>query len=149
MACDGEIATEEVALVKNWTANNPELFGGMDVELTLNNYVDKINEKGMGFLSEYIKDVAEAELSEDQQLQLIRVAIRMIEADYKIEYSEISFFKKIRGKLQLTDEKILDLLKSETLFEKFPEVKPDDFLLPDIIVKDSFDWNVSFENIKL
>ena len=63
MACDGEIATEEVALVKNWTANNPELFGGMDVELTLNNYVDKINEKGMGFLSEYIKDVAEAELS--------------------------------------------------------------------------------------
>ena len=73
----------------------------------------------------------------------------MIEADNKIDYSEISFFKRIRAKLNESDEKLLDVFKDETLFEKFPEVEPEDFLLPDIMVDDDIDWNVSFEKINI
>ena len=73
----------------------------------------------------------------------------MIEADNKIEYSEISFFKKIRANLNVDNDKILAIFKDETLFEKFPEVEPEDFLLPDIKLMDEVRFSVSFNNIEL
>lgn len=148
MACDGDIANEEVGLVKEYVTSS-SLFDGLNVEAELNGYVSEINKKGQQFLSEYIKDVASFGLTEQQELDLAQIAIKMIEADNKIEYSEICFFKKIRAKLNVSDEKLLDIFKDETLFEKFPEVEPEDFLLPDIIEDDSLDWNVSFNNIRL
>ena len=39
--------------------------------------------------------------------------------------------------------------RNETMIDKFPEVKPEDFLLPDIIINEDNEWNVRFENIKL
>ena len=136
MACDGDIADEEIALVKKWTTENSVLFGDLNVEESLNNYVSEINEKGVRFLSEYISEIENTELSENEQLQLLTVAIKMIEADNKIEYSEIVFFKKIRFKLNVSDEAIL---------QKNPG--KEDWLLPDIIEEDEFDWDVKFENI--
>ncbi len=148
MACDGEIAGEELELVKHY-ANSSSLFEGLDIEGKLNEYVAEINDQGQSFLAGYISNVVNAQLSEEQELNLAKIAIKMIEADNKIEYSEISFFKRIRNKLNVTDEKLMDIFKDETLFEKFPEVEPEDFLLPDIRVLDNVDWNVTFENIKL
>ena len=148
MACDGEIVNEELELVKHY-ANSSEIFRGLDVEDILNDYVSEINERGQGFLTAYISSVASSQLNEEQELNLAKIAIKMIEADNKIEYSEISFFKRIRTKLKVSDEKLLEIFKDETLFEKFPEVEPEDFLLPDIMVREDVDWNVSFENIKL
>ncbi len=148
MACDGEIADEELQLVKHF-AQTSNLFEGLDVENKLNEYVSEINEQGHGFLTNYIKNVADANLNEGQELELAKTAIKMIEADNRIEYSEISFFKRIRNKLNVADEKLLDIFKAETLFEKFREVKPEDFLLPDIMLNDDLVWNVSFEKINL
>lgn len=148
MACDGEIATEELELVKQYAIVST-LFEGLDIEGKLNEYVAEINDKGQSFLAGYISNIENAQLNEQEELILAQVAIRMIEADNKIEYSEISFFKRIRSKLCVTDEKLIDIFKDETLFEKFPEVEPEDFLLPDIRVLDNVDWNVTFENIKL
>lgn len=148
MACDGEIAAEELELVKQY-AHSSALFGGLDIESKLNQFVEEINNQGQGFLSGYIIEVANAQLNEEQELNLARIAIKMIEADNKIEYSEISFFKRIRSKLSVTDGKLLDIFKDETLFDKFPEVEPEDFLLPDIMVNDDMEINVSFQNIEL
>lgn len=147
MACDGEIAAEELELVKQY-AHSSTLFGGLDIESKLNQYVREINDQGQSFLAGYINTIANTQLGEEEELNLARIAIKMIEADNKIEYSEISFFKRIRSKLKVSDEKLLDIFKDETLFEKFPEVEPEDFLLPDIIV-DEMEWNVSFQNIEL
>ena len=49
----------------------------------------------------------------------------------------------------MSDEKLLDLFQDETLFEEFPEVEPEDLLLPDI--KEAVDWglNIAFQNIAL
>lgn len=148
MACDGEIATEELELVKQY-ANSSSLLEGLDIEGKLNDYVARINDQGHSFLAGYINDIVNAHLNEEEELNLARIAIQMIEADNKIEYSEISFFKRIRGKLNVTDGKLLDVFKDETLFEKFPEVEPEDFLLPDIMVNDDMEINVSFQNIEL
>ena len=49
----------------------------------------------------------------------------MIEADHIIQYSEVKFFKKVRNRLTVSDEAIL---------EKLPN--SEDYLLPDISAED-------------
>lgn len=71
-------------------------------------------------------------------MQLIKIAIDAIEADNQIEYSEISFFKRIRKQLSISDE---------TILEQMPD--KENYLLPDIETDDAFDWNFAFDNIQL
>lgn len=61
---------------------------------------------------------------------LVSFAIEAIEADNRIEYVEVKFFKKIRSRLTISDEAIL---------AKHPD--KEDFLLPDINVAEIPDWN--------
>lgn len=100
MACDGDIAKEEVSLLRNVT-NGSELFSGLDVQSFVNGYVNMINKEGITFLSNYLKEVADTVLSDEQALTLVKLAIDTIEADNNIEYSEVRFFKKIRKRLSI------------------------------------------------
>ena len=97
MACDGDIAPKELEFIRSYVSNN-ELFSVVDVENKLNEYVADINQQGISFLNDYLKDIANMSLTETQELNIVRIAIQMIEVDNKIEYSEISFFKRIRLK---------------------------------------------------
>lgn len=135
MACDGDIADEEVALLGK-VAKQSDLFGDLDVQTLVNGYIAAINKEGFGFLSSYLKQVAESQFTDVQALSLITLAINTIEADNNIEYSEISFFKKIRKRLTISDEKILAAMPDK-----------EDYLLPDVEVPDDLDWSVSFEEI--
>lgn len=136
MACDGDIAKEEVAMVKDMTTKT-SLFNGLNIEDYLNNYINLINAEGASFLKKYLRELANMELTTEEQLTVIELAIKMIEADNQIEYSEIKFFKKIRMKLSISDELIL---------EKYPN--KENFLLPDLYVADELKWdNVTFANI--
>lgn len=148
MACDGEIAPKELELVKHFAAS-ASYFKDIDVQSNLNKYVAEINERGAQFLFEYLKSITTSSLNQQQEKDLALIAIKMILEDNKIEYSEISFFKKIRAKLKLSDEALLEIFKKETLFEKFPEIQPEDFLLPDITSEDDWNWYGTFENINL
>ncbi len=123
-ACDGEIAQEEVSLVKQLSLNDSS-FEGLDVENILNSYVERINNQGSIFLKDYLNEVDNATLSDDEQVKLIELAIKMIEADNQILYSEVKFFKKIRNRLDISDESILT---------KLPNTE--DYLLPDIMVEE-------------
>ena len=72
-----------------------------------------------------------------QQVKLIDLAIQMIEADNQILYSEVKFFKKIRNRLSVSDDYIL---------EKLPD--SEDYLLPDISCEDKdFEEVGNFEQI--
>lgn len=82
--------------------------------------------------------IAKSKLSEKEEMEIIRIAIQTIEADNRIEYSEISFFKKIRQRLNVSDE---------TILAEFPN--KEDYLLPDIKMPEDMTWNVHFENIQL
>lgn len=142
MACDGDIAEEEVALLKSIAANE-HVFDGLEIQNKINEYVSAINEKGNLFLSEFVDEVKEANLDDDAALQLIKIAIETIEADKLIEYSEVSFFKRIRKQLRISDDILLEAMPDK-----------EDFFLQDIEDDSAIDWdmllgNVHFEDIKL
>lgn len=139
MACDGDIATEEVELVKELCANNA-LFEGMDAEKYINLWIAEINTKGSIFLQSYLKEIKAAELNEQEQMLLVDLALKTIEVDNVIEYAEVKFFKKIRTRLSINDEAILALHPDK-----------EDFLLPDINVAEEpfWDTNINLANISL
>ena len=140
MACDGEIAPEEISLVKN-LAEDMKLFEGLNVEEKLNDFVAQINQIGLSFLSNFLNEVEGADLSTAEQLEIVKVAIATIEADKNIEYSEIKFFKKLRNRLSISDGKI------EKAFPERDDL--DTYLLPDMKDSEEIAWNVTFSNINL
>ena len=123
-ACDGEIAQEEVGMIKELTENST-LFQD------INEYVNQINNQGKAFLKDYLSELSNAVLSDDEQITLIDLAIKMIEADKQVLYSEVKFFKKIRSRISISDEQIL--LKLSGI---------EDYLQPDICAE-----NKDFEDI--
>lgn len=138
MACDGDIAQEEINMVKEF-AKQTSIFEKMDVEKVLNMYVFAMNQNGALFLRRYLNELSAESLTSAEELQIIDLSIRMIEADNCIEYSEVKFFKKIRSRLSVSDGQIL---------ERYPD--KEDFLLPDIDVMEEPVWddNVTFADIR-
>ena len=131
IACDGDIAKEEVDMVRELCASG-KLFSDVDAEKYINSWIVEINERGNIFLQTYLKEVANANLNEDEQLLLVSLAFKAIEADNRIEYSEVKFFKKIRSRLSISDEAIL---------AEHPD--KEDFLLPDLKVAELPVWDDS------
>ena len=120
MACDGNIAEEEIQLIRDYTKESL-VFQGLDVEKLLNDYIKAINATGMSFLNSYLSEIKSIDMTETEELQLVKIAIQMIEADKEVLYSEIKFFKRIRKCLSVSDE---------VLYREFPD--KEDFFLPDI-----------------
>lgn len=131
IACDGNIATEEVDMVRNLCAQD-RIFHNLDSEEYLNSWITEINEQGGVFLQTYLKEINSVELNKQEQLLLVSLAIKAIEADNSIEYAEVKFFKKIRSKLNISDEAIL---------AEHPD--KEDFLLPDINITEIPQWDDS------
>lgn len=135
-ACDGDIAPREITLLKNWT-DKSGLFGGIDVESKLNEYVESINKYGSRFIKEFLLLLESKDFTHEEQLEIIRIAIEMIEADGLILYSEVKFFKKLRSCMSISDEDILNVLPDK-----------EDYLLPDIKTSDFvFDEDIKFAEI--
>ena len=131
IACDGDIATEEVDMVKDLCAKD-NIFHDVDSEKYLNSWITEINEQGALFLQSYLKEQKSVVLNETEQLLLVSLAIKAIEADNRIEYAEVKFFKKIRSILTISNEAIL---------VEYPD--KEDFLLPDINIVEIPQWDNS------
>lgn len=131
IACDGDIAAEEVDMVREMCAKD-NLFHSIDSEKYLNLWIAEINEQGSMFLQSYLKELKSVDLNEKEQLLLVSLAIKAIEADNRIEYAEVKFFKKIRLRLTISDEAIL---------AEHPN--KEDFLLPDINITEIPQWDDS------
>lgn len=93
IACDGNIATEEVDMVRDLCAKD-RIFHNLDSEEYLNSWITEINEQGGVFLQNYLKEINSVELNKQEQLLLVSLAIKAIEADNSIEYAEVKFFKR-------------------------------------------------------
>lgn len=93
IACDGDIATEEVGMVRELCAKD-KLFHDIDSEKCINSWIAEINEQGALFLQSYLKELKSVVLNGTEQLLLVSLAIKAIEADNRIEYTEVKFFKK-------------------------------------------------------
>ena len=139
IACDGDIAEEEIRLIRE-LGTKDKLFNDMDTEKYINAWINEINKRGSMFLQNYLNEIATEDLNEKEQLLLVSLAFNAIEADNRIEYSEVKFVKKIRSRLSISDETILG---------KFPN--KEDFLLPDLKVTElpMWDENIQFNQITI
>lgn len=139
IACDGDIATEEVNMVRELCSKD-NVFSSLDSETYFNSWITEINEQGGMFLQSYLKEINSVELNEKEQLLLVSLAIKAIEIDNRIEYAEVKFFKKIRSRLTISDEAIL---------AEHPD--KEDFLLPDINIEEIPQWdnNTHFSQISI
>jgi len=147
MACDGSIDKREVKLLKKMS-NEKQEFGDIDINAQLDTLLLAINNDGHQFLKDYFSELTSIELSEDEELKIVEVAIDTIKADEKVEYSEVKFFKVIRSKLTIADEKVL---KQHPDFEEYLEqdIISDSYL--ERLQNDFFDTNIlpKFEAIHL
>jgi hypothetical protein len=107
MASDGKIVPSEILIIKSLCEKSP-LFANFNYQEEINLLVGNINTGGKIFIQYYFDLLREAQLTEKEELSLIDFAIQTINADEQIEYSEIKFFKNIRHRLNVSDEKILD-----------------------------------------
>lgn len=125
MAADGDIDKREISLIKS-ICDKSALFSNFNFQEEINKLVEKINTSGKDYIQYYFDLLKHTQLSEEEELTLIDFAIQTINADEKIEYSEIKFFKNIRHRLKVRDNKIL---------ERFPDIEQ---YLEDDIITDGF-----------
>ena len=140
MACDGEIAAEEISAICQMP-----IFARLEPKQMLDDFVTKLKAEGLHFLHNYLNEIKMASLSEDEECNLASVAIQTIEADQSVEYNEVAFFKKIRRRLKTSDKRLLEIIPQDS-------VMPDreDYLLPDISDENDLSlWTTTFSNIEL
>lgn len=133
MACDGNIDRKEINLIKRLQKER-KTFGEIDINRELDTLIRAINKDGHQFLMEYFNELANIELTEADEMNLIEVAIDIIKADEKVEYNEIKFFKVIRSKLKIKDGQLLekhpdfeDYLEQDIITDIFSSRLQDDF----------------------
>lgn len=107
MACDGEIHEDEVRVIKN-LHNKSQTFGKINIVSKLDELLVSINKDGQRFLKGYFNEITTANLTEEEELKLVEIAIETIKADEKVEYAEVKFFKVIRSKLKIDSDLILE-----------------------------------------
>jgi uncharacterized tellurite resistance protein B-like protein len=111
IACDGSIEESEISEIRNM-AENEIYFMGYDFEQPLEETLKNIKEKGSTAINDFLKEVATANLNDNQELLLIEVLIRAIESDEKVEPNEIKFLQMVKSKLKTSEE---------TIITKFPK----------------------------
>lgn len=127
IVADGSIDKREIVLINNMCDKSP-LFKDFNFHEEINRLVNKINTDGKAFIHYYFDLLKQAQLTEQEELNLIDFAIQTINADEQVHYSEIKFFKNIRHRLKVGDGKIL---------ERFPDIEQ--YLEEDIITEGFLD----------
>lgn len=115
MASDGHIDIREISIIKSMCELNP-LFEDFNFQNEINHLVVQINSKGKEFIQHYFDLLKQSVLTEEEELALIHFAIQTIKADEQVQYSEVKFFKNIRHRLKITDDKILAIYPDIELF---------------------------------
>ncbi|GMU97243.1 TerB family tellurite resistance protein [Ignavibacterium album] len=106
MASDGDIDIREVDLIKTLCSKS-DLFDNINITEELNKLIERINHEGKEFIKYYFNLLDVADLSEEDELTLIDFALETIHADGIDQYSEIKFFKNIRYRLKVSNQRIL------------------------------------------
>jgi uncharacterized tellurite resistance protein B-like protein len=127
MASDGDIDKREVDIIKLICRPSSK---NVNLNDEINLYISDINADSRKFITNYFTTLEQSDLTEQEELTLIDVAIKVIKADEIIEYSEIKFFKNIRHRLKVSDEKIIEYFS--------PTVEEIDQFLGDDIIMGNF-----------
>ena len=104
MACDGEVHDDEVASIRELVEESP-YFAGFDAGPEVEAVLEQLRGRSGQAIENYLEDLRELSLSDDQEVRIYEVLIQMINADDKIHSSErryVSRFKKALGTSERT-----------------------------------------------
>ena len=117
MACDEEIDKRELLQIKRMHEDE-KIFGEIDIDKELEQLFESISRNSLEFLRGFFSDLSSRNFTVDEELQIIKTAVNTIKADKKVVYSEVKFFKVIRGNLSIDNESIINLYPD---FEEYLE----------------------------
>lgn len=111
-AVDGEIHQDEISEIKN-IAESTAYFLDFDYEEILEQTVFEVKSKGKAYINQFLTELKTIELSEKQELKLIEVLLRVIEADKVIENNEVEFLQLVKSRLKTSDETLISLFPNQ------------------------------------
>ena len=106
MACDGEIddrEIEELRLINEKT----RYFAGLDLEAEIQNMLGELRCMGRRFVQNLFRAIEVMELNVVQELRLLEVCTRIVNADEKVEENEVRFLRCLRQELAVHDELVV------------------------------------------
>lgn len=107
MACDGEIHEDEKKEIEK-IVNATHYFKGMDCSPELQHIIAEIEEQGKAVIRSYFNQIRESDFTPVQELILLEILMRIINADKKLDPNEIKFLQIVKSKLQVHEEIILE-----------------------------------------
>lgn len=141
MACDGEIDATEINCIK-------QVFEKLDstkletVSQLINDFRDQLNADNKKFFNSLFTELKKTTLTESEEIELIVIAIKIIESDDVVDYSEVKLLKKIRSYLKISDQTLLNAMPDK-----------EDYIASDINNNvgffDNFSSSISIKEIEL
>ena len=107
MACDGHIDDKEVGEIRSMNESSV-YFQGIDLSAELDELLSDLREKGTQIVDDLFSMFGNSEISPVQELLILEIAFRMVNADDKTHENEIRFLRVLRSKLRLHDQIIRD-----------------------------------------
>lgn len=118
MACDGDIDDREIAEMRKMNEAGP-YFKGIDLSDELAELLRDLKEKGRKMVEYLFQTLKSVELDFVQELLLLEISIRIINADERVDENEIKFLRYLRSHLKVYDEIIRERFGPiEYLFDK-------------------------------
>lgn len=107
MACDGHIDKREIEEMKIMD-NKTSFFEAIDLSDELTKLIKELDKKGAKIIEELFASLTKYDLNTIQELIVLEVALRIINADKKHDENELKFIHLLRAKLKVHDETIND-----------------------------------------
>ena len=107
MACDGHIDDREIEELQIMDKKT-SFFEAIDLSEELKQLIKDLDKKGTKVIEELFVCLRETKLNPIQELLVLEVALRIINADGKHDENEVKFIHLLRSKLKLHDETIND-----------------------------------------
>ena len=107
MACDGHIDESEIDEMKAMDKNT-SFFHDIDLSEELSELISELDKQGVQIINDLFKTLKDNILNPIQELIILEVALRIINADQKHDENEIKFIHFLRANLKLHDNEIVD-----------------------------------------
>ena len=107
MACDGHIDEREIDEMKLMDKNT-SFFHDIDLSKELSELISELDKNGVQIINDLFKTLKDNILNPIQELIVLEVALRIINADDKHDENEIKFIRFLRANLKLHDNEIVD-----------------------------------------
>lgn len=103
MACDGEIHEKEIKALNEIASETP-YFKDINHENLLKKHVEKLKKSGKEVLKKYFNTLKNQDFNASEEMLILEVMIRIIQADLKLDENEERFIYFVRRSLAISDE---------------------------------------------